>query len=395
MALGREYHSEFSRRSDGNASFASVDASSNFSYIRELGNAGPLRNKVFDITNHGMFNLGIMACVTVNSIIIGLEATEPLHKRYGYFFFIADAMFLGVFIAEMAIKLFALRFAYFRSGWNIFDFIIISVSVLLWILPEVLTSAVLMIDARVLRLIRMFRAVRAIRSLRALRGITFLRSLQVILATLFQSLPAMSSIAIVALLVGYIFAVAGTLMYGMLDSRFNGLGTTSFRLLQVMTLARWSELYTDNKDESPTMWYFLVIFIILQTFVFLNLLVAVIVNNLQSSREHIEIKNRRRKKKHQAVGNMMASVDDLNDSKIGGSEPNLTSQANKQKIDNLVTEEFGLDNYYSPLLPWRTKELLSSFFMHIAALEHNMSLYDRQQKVLEDLVNLAKSKDGL
>eukprot|EP00842_Homolaphlyctis_polyrhiza_P002887 jgi/Hompol1/359/HPOL_001092-RA len=97
--------------------------------------------------------------------------------------------------------------------------------------------------------------------------------------------------------------------------------------------------------------------------------------------------NRRRKKQKEQA---MASVaDDPND----GSTQNLSKLHGKAKIENLVEDDFGLDNYYSPLMPWRIKELLSSFYMHLCALEHNMTLYDRQQTVLDDLLNLVKKQD--
>nr|KAJ3418928.1 hypothetical protein HK105_007654 [Polyrhizophydium stewartii] len=327
--------------------------------------------------------MSIMACVLVNSVVIGLDTVPSIRARYGFFLTIVDYIFLGVFIAEMLAKLYALRLLYFKSGWNILDFLIILTSLTVWLLPEVLIGNTALGDARILRLVRLFRAVRAVRSLRALQDVSFLKSLQLILTTLFQSLPAMGSIAFVSLIVGYVFAVAGTLMYHNIDKRFADLGSTSFRLLQIMTLDRWSELYVDNKSKSDSIWYYVAIFLVLQTFIFLNLLVAVIVNNLQSSREHIEIMNRRRKR--QQAANQMGTIigEDLNE----GSVENLTTH--KDKIAGLVTEEFGLDNYYSPLLPWRTKELLSSFFMHLCALEHNLSLYDRQQKVFDDLRKLS------
>ncbi|KNE57432.1 hypothetical protein AMAG_18048 [Allomyces macrogynus ATCC 38327] len=107
---------------------------------------------------------------------------------------------------ETITKFYVYRLAYFKSGWNNFDLVIVLTSVFSFLLPALVLSSsggssTMAFNPKVIRLFRVFRAFRAIRSLRALRAITFLSSLQVLVQTLLQSIPAMSSIVALAGLV--------------------------------------------------------------------------------------------------------------------------------------------------------------------------------------------------
>lgn len=113
-----------------------------------------------------------------------------------------------------------------------------------------------------------------------------------------------------------------------------------------------------------------------------SLFVAVIVNNLQHSRELKELKNMKRdqkqKKKYQD-DDRAASRGTLNDSQRSGSD-----------LENLFDEQHGIDHYYPSYFSVRLKELTSSYFMNLASLDHSMASYRKQQKILDDLVEIAK-----
>ena len=150
------------------------------------------------------------------------------------------------------------------------DFIIVIVSIITWIIPYYLTSAI-SFNVRIFRLLRIFRAVKAFRSIRVLRAISFLRSLQIIISTVLKSIPAMGNIVLMAGLFLYMFAIIGTVCYRDIDSRrFGGLGPSLFRLFQMMTLDHWSEIYKQNENQSWSMYYFVVIVIIVECFIFLK-----------------------------------------------------------------------------------------------------------------------------
>lgn len=143
-------------------------------------------------------------------------------------------------------------------------------------------------------------AFRAFRALRVLRTISFLENLQNVVNTLLKSIPAMGSITLLLVLVMYIFAIVGVHLYrDIYPERFGSIFIAIFSLFQLITLDDWFEFCDDveDKDGGESMVAYLMIFIILETFIFVNLFIAVIVNNLQASQAQNSRKRKVKKKK--------------------------------------------------------------------------------------------------
>ncbi|ORZ34641.1 Ion transport protein-domain-containing protein [Catenaria anguillulae PL171] len=397
-------------------------------FLLGLAESSWMRQQCYRIVSHGLFSSSILLIIVLNTILLAVQTTPYLNANYGWYLSLIDQIFLGIYLMETITKIYVYHFGYFRSGWNNFDFIIVATSIFSWALPYVLGTAI-SFNPRVLRLLRVFRAFRAVRSLRALRAISFLRSLQTLVQTLLQSIPAMSSIVSLAALVLYIFAVIARSMYASVDpERFGTLGSTFFRLFSVLTLDEWSDIYMDNRIKAPDMFLFLFIFIVLESFVFLNLFVAVIVSNL----DQLQSKSRRNAPTSStsratsaaspsataaASGrpttaatatvrihaldpalreSMMGSVDlkaepdGIDDGRPSGGGAN----SGGQPLQGLFDTSFGIDNYYPPHISGRTKKLLGQHFMLSTTLEKNLENYRTQVQVLDDLVDLVKNRDG-
>ncbi|KAJ1513745.1 Cation channel sperm-associated protein 1 [Coelomomyces lativittatus] len=261
-------------------------------------------------------------------------------------------------------------------------------SIISFLLPVFFHSST-SFDPKVIRLFRVFRALRAIRSLRALRAITFLRSLQVIVQTLLRSIPAMSSILSLSGLILYIFAVIGRTLFSTLDPKFFGtLGISIFRLFAFITLDNWSDAFRTNTSTIfPSVFFFQFFYVILESFVFLNLFIAVIVSNLS------EVQKRSAKVQRmdllEADTNARASRNATD--KYQNSLRTLSKDFN---LMDILQSDQGIENYYPPHLNRRTKQLLSIYFMEVAALERFGNFYSGHVQTLEDLVDLIQSKKG-
>ena len=92
---------------------------------------------------------GIIAVILFNAVILGLETSEPIMDRFGVLISALDKLCLAIFVAELAAKLFAYRGKFFRNGWNLFDFVIVGIS----LTPGAQTLSVL----RALRILRVLR----------------------------------------------------------------------------------------------------------------------------------------------------------------------------------------------------------------------------------------------
>jgi voltage-gated sodium channel len=209
----------------------------------------------------------IMALIVINAIILGLETVPWVMKDYGDTLIAIDRVILGAFVIEIALRIYAHRLGFFRDAWSLFDFIVVVIA----LVPASGPFAVL----------------RALRVLRVLRLLTLVPSMRRVVGALLASIPGLSSIALVLLLIYYVFAVIATRLFGSAFPQwFGSLGESLFSLFQIMTLESWSMgIVRPVMEVHPNAWIFFVIFILIATFTMLNLFIAIIVNAMHSFTE--------------------------------------------------------------------------------------------------------------
>jgi voltage-gated sodium channel len=207
----------------------------------------------------------IMAVIVFNAVLLGLETSRTVMGVAGPLILLLDRICLGIFVVELLAKLYARRLAFFRSGWNIFDFLIVAVS----LMPTAGGLSVL----------------RALRILRALRLVSVVPSLRRVVEGFVTALPGMGSVFILMALIFYIGAVMATKLFGTsFPEWFGTLGGSAYTLFQVMTLESWSMgIVRPVMEAYPYAWAFFVPFIMMTTFAVVNLLVGLIVNSMQDA----------------------------------------------------------------------------------------------------------------
>jgi voltage-gated sodium channel len=207
----------------------------------------------------------IMAVIVFNAVLLGLETSKTAMAVAGPLILALDRLCLGIFVAELLVKLYARRLAFFRSGWNIFDFVIVAVS----LMPASGGLSVL----------------RALRILRALRLVSVVPSLRRVVEGFVTALPGMGSVFVLMALIFYIGAVMATKLFGTsFPEWFGDLGNSAYTLFQIMTLESWSMgIVRPVMETHPYAWVFFVPFIMMTTFAVVNLLVGLIVNSMQSA----------------------------------------------------------------------------------------------------------------
>ncbi|GBG31713.1 Sodium channel protein type 11 subunit alpha [Hondaea fermentalgiana] len=237
-----------------------------------------------------------------------------------YWFDVFDKILMGIYIFELALKLYAQRERFLDSGWNIFDAFIVSISVVETAMYTVLNDSSSLSPS----IFRLFRVFKALRAMRALRAISFLQNLQLIISTLFRSIPAMGSIILLLMLLLYIFAIIFVTLYqDLFPDRFDNLWTAMFSLFQLITLDDWSWYYMTvlekDPDGAPQLMILMSLFIVLETFIVLNLMIAVIVNSLERANER---KRQRKLRQQEQRAKSSGNVEDVSD---------LTSQDSGRK----------------------------------------------------------------
>ncbi|MEM7470355.1 MAG: ion transporter [Pseudomonadota bacterium] len=223
------------------------------------------RDKLQTLVDGNAFRYSILAVILFNAILLGLETVKPVMDAAGPLILFLDRLCLWIFTAELLLKLYAFQFKFFKGGWNIFDFIIVSIS---WI-PGSEGLSVL----------------RALRVLRLLRVVSVAPSLRRVVEGLITALPGMGSVFLLMALLFYIGSVMATKLFGAsFPDWFGDLGRSGYSLFQIMTLESWSMgIVRPVMEVYPYAWMFFVPFILVTTFAVVNLLVGLIVNSMQDA----------------------------------------------------------------------------------------------------------------
>ncbi len=222
------------------------------------------------IVAHRAFEYSIIGVILCSAVLIGLETSAEIMLDYGSWIALGNRIVLGIFIVEAALKIYAVapRFRlYFGSGWNLFDFTII----LLALIPSAGNLAMV---ARLARLLRVLRLISAIPELR------------LIVATLMRSIPSMANIMLLMGVIFYIYAVAGQQLFHAHDpEHWRNLGISLLTLFRIVTLEDWTDVMYTAMDMHPLSWIYFVSFVVMGTFVIVNLFIAVVINNLDEAKQ--------------------------------------------------------------------------------------------------------------
>jgi len=211
-----------------------------------------------DITQHAIVGL-----IILNSVLIGLETSPSYMKLYGYYIDQVDRVILIIFVLEILLKLFAYRLDFFKDSWNIFDSLIVLIS----ITPSIGAS---------------FAVLRSLRILRTLRLLKNIPKLKIIIESLLHSIPSIGWIGVLLMIVFYIFAVIGNNLFGAdYPEYFGSLMGSLFTLFQIMTLESWaSGIARPIITSSPLTAVYFVVFILIATYTTLNVFIAIVVNTM-------------------------------------------------------------------------------------------------------------------
>ncbi|MFC3770512.1 ion transporter [Paenibacillus sp. GCM10012303] len=220
---------------------------------------------------HGKsFTSLILTVVFLNAIVIGLQSYPQVNAAYGALLQSLDLVFLMIFTVEVVLKIFADRTNYFKDGWNVFDFIVVAAS-LLFISSQFVS---------VLRILRVLRILKTISSIRSLRRI---------ITSLFMAIPTIGSIALLMIIVFYIYGVIGATFFAEISPVYFGdLSKSLITLFQIATFDDWANIYRPIAETTPFSLIYFVTFIFIAVFVMLNLVVGEIVNNAANIQNEVQ-----------------------------------------------------------------------------------------------------------
>jgi voltage-gated sodium channel len=199
----------------------------------------------------------------LNAITLGIETSPGIADRFGPVLHFVDRGALVIFCAELLLRFFVYRSQFFHDAWRVFDFIVVGIA----LMPAGGAFSVL----------------RTLRVLRVLRLVSMVPSMRRVVNALLAALPGMASIIGLMSIVLYVSAVMATKLFGAIAPEFFGsFGASLFTLFQVMTVEGWPDIARTVMEQSPHAWIFFVSYLLIATFMVLNLFIAVVVNAMQS-----------------------------------------------------------------------------------------------------------------
>ena len=246
-----------------------------------------LARRVADDTR---FQHAILIVIVIAAIVIGVETSPALVARYRAAIVLLEILVQIIFVAEIAIRILAhwpRPLAFFRNGWNAFDFFVVAAS----LLPQAGAFAMV---ARLARLMRITRIV------------SMFPELRLIIGTMVRSIPSMGHVIVLLSLLLYVYAVIGFHFFRNEDpAHWGSLGAALLTLFQMLTLEGWVEIQAAVLAAYPWAWIYFSSFVLVAVFVVVNLFIAVVINNLESVKREQQLDADRAS----AHGAMLAAIE--------------------------------------------------------------------------------------
>ncbi|XP_076373626.1 sodium channel protein para-like isoform X3 [Tachypleus tridentatus] len=290
--------------------FMTEDQKKYYNAMKKMGSKKPLkaipRPKfkpqaiVFDLISSTKFDMAIMSFIMLNMIVMGMEHYQQT-KTFENILERLNIFFIAIFTGECVLKLFALRWYYFKEPWNVFDFVVVTLSILGVALKDLIAQY--FVSPTLLRVVRVVKVGRVLRLVKGARGI------RTLLFALAMSLPALFNICLLLFLVMFIFAIFGMSFfmnvkhrYGVDDNfNFETFGQSMIVLFQISTSAGWDGTLSAIIDETNCIpgadgncgskgigVAYMISYLIISFLIIINMYIAVILENYSQATEDVE-----------------------------------------------------------------------------------------------------------
>lgn len=217
------------------------------------------------LRNNKFFELFVVSIIILSAVLIGAK-TYPIPESVMQIIRWLDVAITIIFLFEITIRFIAEenKKRFFHSGWNIFDTLIVIIS-----LVPIDDSEMALIG----RLIRIFRV---------LRMVSIIPELRLLLNSLLQALPQLGYVLLLMFIIFYIYAAVGTTFFAKINPTLWGdIAISLLTLFRVMTFEDWTDVMYETMDVYPMSWIFYLTFIFLTAFAFLNMVIGIVVNVLE------------------------------------------------------------------------------------------------------------------
>ncbi len=227
------------------------------------------------LNNNRIFQFIIISVIIFSALMIGVK-TYDVDPDYLKIITFIDIAITYLFLFEIIVRFIAEghSLAFFKKAWNVFDTLIVAVS----LIPIDDSEAVLLA-----RLVRIFRV---------LRLISIVPELRILISALIKALPPMGYVLLLMFIIFYIYAAAGSMLFGTINEVLWGdILVSMLTLFRVVTFEDWTDVMYETMKVYPLSWIFYLSFIFLNAFVFLNMMIGIVIDRMQREHDAFDLEN--------------------------------------------------------------------------------------------------------
>lgn len=228
--------------------------------------ATELQVAFYALRHNKIFELSVIAVIIFSAVTIGIR-TYALPPLLVSFVGILDWVITAVFLVEIIVRFIGEphKKKFFCSAWNVFDSLIVMVSLI-----PVEDSELALLG----RLVRIFRV---------LRMISIIPELRILLNSLLKALPQLSYVVLMMFIIFYIYAAVGSTFFASINPDLWGdISASLLTLFRVMTFEDWTDVMYETMAHHPFSWLYYISFIFFTAFAFLNMIIGIVVNVLET-----------------------------------------------------------------------------------------------------------------
>lgn len=221
------------------------------------------------LRSNKLFELLVISIILVSALVIGVK-TYPLPPLANQLIIVLDWGITLFFLAEISVRFLgeSHKNRFFRNGWNVFDTLIVVVSLI-----PIEDSELALIG----RLVRIFRV---------LRMVSIIPELRTLLNSLLAAMPQLGYVMLMMFIIFYIYAAVGTTFFATINPDLWGdIAVSMLTLFRIMTFEDWTDVMYETMAFYPLSWAFYLSFIFLSAFAFLNMIIGIVVNVLEEEHQ--------------------------------------------------------------------------------------------------------------
>ena len=227
-------------------------------------------SRLWRIVESPIFTGFILVVIAANAVVLGLQTYDEIENKHGDTLNLLNDVFLAVFVVELALRIAAYGRRpqdFFRSGWNVFDFVVIGFA----FVPGVRESSTLLRIARLLRVVRVVR---------------ILPDLRILVTGVIRSLPPLGSMLLLTTVLLFIYGMLGWLLFAdEIPQDWGNIGRAMLSLFVLLTLEDFPRYMERGMEVHPWSWIYFVTFVLITVFIVINVLIGIVLTSMEEARE--------------------------------------------------------------------------------------------------------------